>query len=202
MEGRINGRRGRGRPRTMWTDNIKEWTKISYNDCIRVAQDRERWRPMTADLLTADGTYWWWMMCLVFELFLACSSSIRIASPRPKYTVYRGAPLWGELYHYLQKFYELIMNMIIMSNLRYSLFLPLWIITPIPSVINLSLTEGSFPSHFKSAHVSPLLKKLSPKKDSMNNYRLVSNLSFLSKILEKAVVNHLNSHIQSLSVCI
>ena len=36
MEGRIYGRRGRGRPRTMWTDNIKEWTKISYNDCIRV----------------------------------------------------------------------------------------------------------------------------------------------------------------------
>ena len=24
MEGRINGRRGRGRPRTMWTDNTKE----------------------------------------------------------------------------------------------------------------------------------------------------------------------------------
>ena len=55
MEGRINDRRGRGIPRTMWTDNIKEWTKISY-DCIRVAQDRERWRSMTADLLTADGT--------------------------------------------------------------------------------------------------------------------------------------------------
>ena len=31
--------------------------------------------------------------------------------------------------------------------------------TPITSIINLSLTEGSFPSHFKSAHVSPLLKK-------------------------------------------
>ena len=44
MEGGINGRRGWGRQRTMWTDNIKEWTKISYNDCIRVAQDRERWR--------------------------------------------------------------------------------------------------------------------------------------------------------------
>ena len=56
MEGRINGRRGRWRPRTMWTDNIKEWTNISYNDCIRVAQDRERWRSMTADLLTTDGT--------------------------------------------------------------------------------------------------------------------------------------------------
>ena len=55
MEGRINGRRGRGRPRTMWMDNIKEWTKI-YNDCIRVAHNRERWRFMTADLLTTDGT--------------------------------------------------------------------------------------------------------------------------------------------------
>ena len=44
-----------GRPRTMWTDNIKEWTKI-YNDCVRVAQDRERWRSMTADMLTMDGT--------------------------------------------------------------------------------------------------------------------------------------------------
>ena len=28
------------------------------------------------------------------------------------------------------------------------------LITPITSIINLSLTEGSFPSHFKSAHVS------------------------------------------------
>ena len=56
MEGRINGRRGRGRPRAMWTDNIKEWTKISYNDCIGVAQDRERWRSMTANLLTTNGT--------------------------------------------------------------------------------------------------------------------------------------------------
>ena len=56
MEGRINGRRGRGTPRTMWTDNIKEWPKISHNDCIRVAQDRGRWRSMTADLLTTDWT--------------------------------------------------------------------------------------------------------------------------------------------------
>ena len=60
MEGRINGRRGRGRPRTMSTDNIKEWTKISCNDCIRVAQDREGWRSMRADLLTTDGIWWWW----------------------------------------------------------------------------------------------------------------------------------------------
>ena len=31
----------------------------------------------------------------------------------------------------------------------------------------------------------------------MKNYRPVSNLSFLSKILEKVVTNHLNSHINN-----
>ena len=55
IEGRIIGSRGRGRPRTMWTNNIKEWTKISYNDCMRVAQDRERWRSMTGDLQIAHN---------------------------------------------------------------------------------------------------------------------------------------------------
>ena len=59
------------------------------------------------------------------------------------------------------------------------------LITPITSIINLSLIEGSFASHFKSAHVSLLLKKPSLDKDSMKNYRPVSNLSFLSKVLEK-----------------
>ena len=71
------------------------------------------------------------------------------------------------------------------------------LITPITSIINLSLTEGSVPSHFKSAHISPLLKKPSLNRDSMNNYWPVSNVSFLSKVLQKVVVNQLNSHINS-----
>ena len=52
---------------------------------------------------------------------------------------------------------------------------------------------------FKSAHVSPLLKKPFLNKDNMKNYLpvLVSNLSFLSKVLEKVVVNQLNTHINS-----
>ena len=71
------------------------------------------------------------------------------------------------------------------------------LITPITSIIKLSLTEGSFPSHFKSAQVSPTLKKPSLDMDSMNNYWSVSNFSFLSKVLEKVGVNQLNSHINS-----
>ena len=41
----------------------------------------------------------------------------------------------------------------------------------------------------------PFEKKPSLNKDSMKNYRPVSNLSFLSKVLEKVVGNQLNSHI-------
>ena len=56
------------------------------------------------------------------------------------------------------------------------------LITPITSMTNLSLIEGSFPPHFKSAHVSPLLKKPSLNKDSMKNYRPVSSFPrFLRK---------------------
>ena len=57
------------------------------------------------------------------------------------------------------------------------------LITPITSIINLSLSEGSFPSHFKSALVSPLLRRPTLNKDSRKNHQPVSNLSFLSKVL-------------------
>ena len=67
------------------------------------------------------------------------------------------------------------------------------------SIVNLSLSEGCFPSHFKSALVSPLLKKPTLNRDDMKNYRPVSHLSFLCKILEKVVSSRLNSHINSSS---
>ena len=71
------------------------------------------------------------------------------------------------------------------------------LITPITSMVNLWLSEDSFPIHFKSALVSPLLKKPTLNKDSMKIYGPVSNLSFLSRGLEKIVVNKLNSDINS-----
>ena len=71
------------------------------------------------------------------------------------------------------------------------------LVTPTISIVNLSLSEGSFPSHFKSALVPPLLKESTLDKDSLTNYRPVSNLSFLSKVLEKVVAIRLNSHIHS-----
>ena len=73
------------------------------------------------------------------------------------------------------------------------------LITPITNNI-ITYHSLKVPSlHASSLPTSPppLLQKPSLNKDSMNNYRPVSNLSFLSKVLEKVVVNQLNSHINS-----
>ena len=60
LEARIDGKRGRGRPRTMWIDNIKDWLNLIYKECIRNAENREKWRSITFNLLRADETWWWW----------------------------------------------------------------------------------------------------------------------------------------------
>ena len=62
------------------------------------------------------------------------------------------------------------------------------LMTPITNIVNYSLQEGSFPSCFKTAHVTPLLKKAGLDRNILKNYRPVSNLSYISKLIEKAVV--------------
>jgi len=63
-------------------------------------------------------------------------------------------------------------------------------------ILNTSLHTGVFPSSFKNALVSPILKKPSLDANVLGNYRPVSNLLFLSKVLEKIVVTRLNAHLQ------
>jgi len=62
-------------------------------------------------------------------------------------------------------------------------------------IINLSLSSEVFPSHFNYAHVIPLLKKSSLPANDQNSYRPISNLSFISKVLEKVVSCRLNVHL-------
>ena len=71
------------------------------------------------------------------------------------------------------------------------------LIKPITTIINLSLESGTFPLSFKEAHVTPLLKKSNLPVNNIKNYRPVSNLSFISKIIEKVVSNRLQAHINS-----
>ena len=69
------------------------------------------------------------------------------------------------------------------------------LITPITKIVNYSITEGSFPNCFKMAYVTPLQKKPSLDRNILKNYRPVSNLSFISKLIEKVVAKQLNEFI-------
>ena len=57
------------------------------------------------------------------------------------------------------------------------------------------METSTFPQNFKEAHVRLLLKKTSLPKNELKNYRPVSNLSFIYKIVEKVVCNRLQTHI-------
>jgi hypothetical protein len=65
----------------------------------------------------------------------------------------------------------------------------------ITTIVNNSLLTGIVPDSFKEAPVTPLLKKSSLDCNISKNYRPVSNLSFISKILEKVVASQLNQHL-------
>ncbi|CAB4026455.1 RNA-directed DNA polymerase from mobile element jockey, partial [Paramuricea clavata] len=56
---------------------------------------------------------------------------------------------------------------------------------PLTKIINVSLEQGTVPDHFKLAKVIPVFKKGQP--ENMDNYRLISVLPTVSKLLEKAV---------------
>ena len=45
LEGRIEGKRPRGRPRQDWLHNIKQWCDLqSYGSLVRKAEDRSAWK--------------------------------------------------------------------------------------------------------------------------------------------------------------
>ena len=62
-------------------------------------------------------------------------------------------------------------------------------------IVNASLSTGIVPPQFKQAIVTPLLKKPGLDINDMKNFRPVSNLSFISKILEKVVLIQLKKHL-------
>ena len=56
LEGPLEGKVSRGRPRTEWMTNITEWTGMRYEYLVMLAQDLEQWRVMTANLLQDNDT--------------------------------------------------------------------------------------------------------------------------------------------------
>jgi len=63
------------------------------------------------------------------------------------------------------------------------------------NIINKSLSLGVFPRSMKAVLVKPLIKNHTVDCKILNNYRPVSNLTFLSKVTEKAVAFHLNKYL-------
>src|SRR5208282_2402320 len=60
---------------------------------------------------------------------------------------------------------------------------------------NLSFAEGRFPAHYKNAQVMPLLKKTDLDRSSPVNYRPISNLRTVSKVLERLALIQLRPHL-------
>ncbi|XP_055956994.1 uncharacterized protein LOC130012904, partial [Patella vulgata] len=65
----------------------------------------------------------------------------------------------------------------------------------ITDIINSAISENCVPDVFKHAIVFPLIKKPSLDINLERNYRPVSNLSFISKLLERCISKQLVSHI-------
>ena len=63
------------------------------------------------------------------------------------------------------------------------------------AVVNASLSQGRLPVNQKHAIVSPLLKKPGLDTADMANFRPVSNLTFMSKVIERVVARRLNDYL-------
>ncbi|XP_068597914.1 uncharacterized protein [Brachionichthys hirsutus] len=75
------------------------------------------------------------------------------------------------------------------------------IISPlITRIINSSITSGSVPQSLKLAAITPILKKPGLDPENLSNFRPISNLPFLSKILERVIAAQLQTHLNSNSL--
>ena len=67
----------------------------------------------------------------------------------------------------------------------------------ISNLVHLSLSQGSFPLKFKLAQVAPLQKKPGLDKNTPSNYRPISNLNNISKLLERLILSRIQHHTTS-----
>jgi len=68
------------------------------------------------------------------------------------------------------------------------------LLTPyVTAIVNSSLSQGRPPESHELVIMSPRFKKTGLNTADIVNFRLVSNLSFLSKVVERAVARQLNS---------
>ena len=67
----------------------------------------------------------------------------------------------------------------------------------VSKIVNRSLSEGFVPANLKEAVIRPSYKSSQLDPDELASYRPISNLSFISKVVEKCVADQLTAHIES-----
>jgi hypothetical protein len=63
------------------------------------------------------------------------------------------------------------------------------------TMCNASLQEGCLPNSQKAAIITPILKKPNADPDELKNYRPISNLTFISKVIERIVAEQVTRHL-------
>ena len=58
-------------------------------------------------------------------------------------------------------------------------------------------SSAVFPTSYKSSIFFPLIKKQALDPEILNNDRSLANLSFISKIIEKAIVSQIPDHLKN-----
>ena len=59
------------------------------------------------------------------------------------------------------------------------------------TIVNDSFADGRFPDILKSAVVKPIIKKSNMDQFDLKSWRPISNLSFLSKLVERVATGHI-----------
>ena len=67
----------------------------------------------------------------------------------------------------------------------------------ISKIVNCSLSKGEVSKNLKEAVIRPSYKNNELDPDELSSYRPISNLSFVSKIIEKCVADQLTAHVES-----
>ena len=70
----------------------------------------------------------------------------------------------------------------------------------VAAIINSSFVEGHFATSEKRGLIRPYLNKIGLNADDLSNYRPVTNLSHLSKIMERAILDQLVPYLEEVGV--
>ncbi len=70
IEGKIEGRRSRGRPRNTWTTDITNTNGMKYYQLKRAAEDRRRWHGLVVNLAQETTFRWGIFWHILFKFFI------------------------------------------------------------------------------------------------------------------------------------